>query len=313
MNRLPVFIFSLLLPLTGAAQGVLLDDLTDQQVPEVPDLRRYSVEIIVFAYAEDVSVGTEVFTPELLPEPEVLLDENGLPLIGPLAEALDEAEDQSRIEEGVDPTEEASEEALTDEAGAEQQVTFEFELMAKEDYTLLDTLERLETLDAYEPLMHFGWVQGMLPDVETPELPLEDFATPPPGLRGALTLYLSRYLHLVVDIELAADRQSDGEIDDEFSDAFADESARDDDPVPTFTDRRLHSAWNDPFAPSEPRYAPLAYSISENRIVRNGELRYYDHPKFGVIARIARIEAEDEEPVDGSEAEATRVPSAFVE
>lgn len=311
MKRLPVFILSLLLPLTSGAQGVLLDDLAEVEPPEVPDLRRYSVEVIVFAYAEDVSVGTEVFTPELLPEPELFLDENGLPiadpLLDPLAEASGESEDQFPADDLVDPAEETS----ADAAAIEEPVTFEFELMVEEDYALLDTLERLENLDAYEPLMHFGWVQGMLPDAETPELPLEEFAAPPPGLEGALTLYLSRYLHLVVDLELAADRDAEDGLGDDFGDSFADDSTRIDDAVPTFSDRRLHSDWEDPFAPSEPSYAPLVYSISENRIVRNGELRYYDHPKFGVIARIARIEAEEEE--DGAESDASQPPSAFVE
>jgi hypothetical protein len=37
------------------------------------------------------------------------------------------------------------------------------------------------------------------------------------------------------------------------------------------------------------------YRIQEDRIVRNGELRYYDHPKFGVIAKITRIEEEEPE------------------
>jgi hypothetical protein len=40
------------------------------------------------------------------------------------------------------------------------------------------------------------------------------------------------------------------------------------------------------------------YRIREDRIVRNNEVRYYDHPKFGVIARITRIEEESPEDVD---------------
>ena len=35
--------------------------------------------------------------------------------------------------------------------------------------------------------------------------------------------------------------------------------------------------------------------------MRNGELRYFDHPKFGVLAKITRIETEEEE--DGGEDE----------
>ncbi len=35
---------------------------------------------------------------------------------------------------------------------------------------------------------------------------------------------------------------------------------------------------------------PVRYRISEDRIFRSGELRYFDHPKFGVLARITRAD-----------------------
>jgi len=38
----------------------------------------------------------------------------------------------------------------------------------------------------------------------------------------------------------------------------------------------------------------VRYSIQENRILKNGELRYYDHPKFGVLAMVTRIEEEED-------------------
>lgn len=39
--------------------------------------------------------------------------------------------------------------------------------------------------------------------------------------------------------------------------------------------------------------APVYYRIREDRIVRNGELRYYDHPRFGAVAKITRIDTGD--------------------
>jgi hypothetical protein len=48
----------------------------------------------------------------------------------------------------------------------------------------------------------------------------------------------------------------------------------------------------------EPIARPVHYRISEDRILRNGELRYYDHPKFGLLARATRVE-ETEEPETG--------------
>lgn len=299
MKRLSTLIVTLILPLTGGAQGALLDDIADLEPPAPPELRRYSVEVIVFAYAEDVHVGTEVFEPELLPEPELLLDENGLPI--------------SELPDGEAET--AAEEAA--EADAEGPATFTFELMPEEDYALQDVLTRLEELDAYQPLMHFGWIQGMVPNAETEALPLETFAAPPKGLQGTLTLHLSRYLHLVVDLQLAADEDAsiepgngpaEGMAGGRYGDSAGYTQTQ---PVPTFADRPMFGGTAEYPASDEPRYAPLMYRISEDRIVRNGELRYYDHPKFGVIARVARVEAEEDADRPG-ESEDPAVPASAV-
>ena len=45
----------------------------------------------------------------------------------------------------------------------------------------------------------------------------------------------------------------------------------------------------------------IKYNISEDRIFRNGELRYYDHPRFGVLARITRYEEEEIEALETDE------------
>ena len=110
-------------------------------------------------------------------------------------------------------------------------------------------------------------------------MPLRRFAEPPEGLDGALTLYLSRYLHLVVDLQLEAPRADDPPPE----------------PVPAFGD---YPAFQDDGLFEEPGAA--YYRIQENRILRNGELRYYDHPKFGVLALVTRVEEEEEEtPEEG--------------
>jgi hypothetical protein len=48
-------------------------------------------------------------------------------------------------------------------------------------------------------------------------------------------------------------------------------------------------------APFDPvSQGPVRFRIFENRIFKSGDLRYFDHPKFGVLAKITR----DEEPGD---------------
>jgi hypothetical protein len=244
MRRLIVSLLTSLLALPALAQ----DDVIEVEEPEI---RRYTVEVIIFRYAEDVNTGSEVFLPD---EPEEPLPEEDLLIL---------------------------DEPVPDEEEQEPLPDTELVLLTEDDYQLVDMLERLEDLDAYEPLMHFGWTQATWPDEQTEPVPLIRFANPPDGLDGSLELYLGRYLHLVVDMQLDAPDVVVAEVGDfptgmvtlgEMSDPIDDAAAA----------------------------ATVRYRIQEDRIVRNGELRYYDHPKFGVLARVLRV-ADDEEDFEEGE------------
>lgn len=219
----------------------------DAAIDEV-ELRRYTVEVIVFRYAEDVASGSEQFPPD---EPEPRLPEEPLDLTNPAAPAARETLPDDEPEPLPDP---------------------EFVLLDENDFRLGDAYGRLERLDAYDPVMHFGWTQIALERDQTEAIPLYRFGRPPQDLDGTLTLYLGRYLHLVVDLQLR--KPESGE---------AEQSAS------GFNGYRT--------TPAEP-LPPTFYRIRESRIMKNGELRYFDHPKFGVLARVSRV-AEDEPPEDG--------------
>ncbi len=45
---------------------------------------------------------------------------------------------------------------------------------------------------------------------------------------------------------------------------------------------------------------PVFYRLREDRILKTGDIRYFDHPKFGVIAKMVRIEEEAEPEEDDS-------------
>ena len=228
MKKLTYSLLSLLLILPAVAQEPA-DDIEEQEI------RRYTVEIIVFKYAEDVSSGSEVF----------------------LGDKIEFDEDELEILE-LRPFRSVGDfKPLPDN---------KFVLLEEEDYQLTEALGRLQRLDAYEPIMHFGWTQATWPEEQTEPLSLYRFATPPADLHGSLTLYLSRYLHLVVDLQL-------------------------DNPVASPLD----------YSTIQPQRGPVRYVINENRILKNGELRYYDHPKFGVLAKVTRVEEEEEEDPEESE------------
>jgi hypothetical protein len=228
MKKLTYSLLSLLLILPAVAQEPA-DDIEEQEI------RRYTVEIIVFKYAEDVSSGSEVFLGD-----KIEFDEDELEIL-----ALRPFRSVGDFKPLPD---------------------IEFVLLEEEDYQLTEALGRLQRLDAYEPIMHFGWTQATWPEEQTEPLSLYRFASPPADLHGSLTLYLSRYLHLVVDLQL-------------------------DNPVASPLD----------YSTIQPQRGPVRYVINENRILKNGELRYYDHPKFGVLAKVTRVEEEEEEDPEESE------------
>lgn len=240
MRRLTFSLFALLAFAPAPAQE-MLGDL------EEPEIRRYTVEVIIFRYAQDVGTGNEVFPPDEAPE-ELLLDEQ-----------------EMTFSESLPAPQEPEPEPLPD---------IDLVMLDSADYQLGETLERLRRLDVYEPVMHFGWTQATWPEEQTEPIPLHRFARPPADLDGDLTLYLNRFLHLVVDLQLEAPKSKRFNVNEQGGRTLGDLLQEVDAEAPTY------------------------YRISEDRILRNGELRYYDHPKFGVLARVTRVEETEENDVN---------------
>ncbi|MGI9272921.1 MAG: CsiV family protein [Woeseiaceae bacterium] len=225
-RKLTLLLFAFAAPTALLAQDELLDE-------EQPPIKRYTVELVVFTYTEDVSVGTEVFPPDIIESPT---DENA---------AIAEVKVTKRARRHPDF------------------IGYVPVLLDEKDFTMNDVVRRFELLDAYDPIFHVGWTQVGSPQADTPPLQLETFGTPPAGLNGSFTLYLGRYLHLVVDLAMDAPRSA-------YKFSFADQP--------------------------ELIEGPVRYRIQENRIIKNGETRYFDHPKFGVVAKVIRVEEiEDDE------------------
>ena len=150
----------------------------------------------------------------------------------------------------------------------------DFTLTPVDELGMTDVIDTLERLDAYNPIMHAAWTQRALPRDESITMDLSMLAEPPPNLSGNFTLYLSRFLHLTVDLTL-----------DNVE------------PVPVAVEVPNRSL----FFGQQPRRKPgvIHYTIEDDRIFKNGDTRYFDHPRFGVIARVTRIE----EPEEGEEDE----------
>jgi hypothetical protein len=241
---------------------------------EVEEIREYAVEIIIFEYAGSAAGSTEIFDPEPPPEPDPEPDLN-VTIPARLTARRERIEDLPE-EYGV-----RSHMVYPDPEELELISTFEqsgFRLLAEEERQLTDTYNRLVNLDAYRPLVHAGWVQPIIELAEGTPITLRRIADPPLRLDGTVSLYLSRFLHLVVDLALET-RQPAEMTGDRRNTA-------------TYDDRRNTFAYR-----SRTFQQSTFFRIQEDQIMRNNEVRYLDHPKFGVIARVSRIEAPvDEEP-----------------
>ncbi|MCH7833728.1 MAG: hypothetical protein IH911_01410 [Proteobacteria bacterium] len=240
MQRLTLFMLLTLSCFVATAQA----PATDEEL----EVRRYTVEIVIFTYAEDISVGTELFVPDP-PPADTLLD---------VISDTNLSGDDGEIE-------------------APQLRDLEFLLLTEDDFTMDDVISRFEQLDIYETIMHVGWTQPTYPQDETATIDLRALGEPPQGLGGSFTLYLGRYLHLVVD--LALDEQPG------VSEAVTRKR-----PTRIYGDYRIQHEI-DAFRET----GPVRYRIQENRIFKNGDIRYFDHPKFGVVAKVTRVEDEETE------------------
>ena len=128
-------LLSLAVLLPALAQDIP-DDASDVEVPEI---RRYAVEVIIFKYSQEVSSGSEIFIPDEIAE-EDILDELAF-------------EEELEIIEDPAPELEVEPEPLPDT---------EFVLLTEEELQLDEVLEHLRRIDAYEPVMHFAWMLSLI-------------------------------------------------------------------------------------------------------------------------------------------------------
>jgi len=224
---------------------------------EADALRRYTVEMIVFEYADSSMSGNEIFVAEAIDPPP-----------GDLAEG-------ELVFTDVPATPESS------GAGGKPSMAeiplsrlIDLQLLEPARYSMRDIYRKLQTLDAYEPIMHTAWTQTTVEKDMTPPIRLRMLGNAPVRLDGQLTLYLSRYLHLVMDLSLDAGPSAQ---------AYAGN------PVPD-----TGEISGDTYVYSDkPELQPavLRYRIFEDRIFKSGDVRYFDHPKFGVLVKVTRDES----------------------
>ena len=122
--------------------------------------------------------------------------------------------------------------------------------IALEDRTLSETFARMRNSRDYRPLVHAAWTQTVYGQTDMTTLALDRVAGLPNGLSASASLYVERFLHLTLDLELSKPMGAEG---------GSDNGVRN-----------------------------VRYRISEKRKMRSGETHFFDHPRFGAVALISK-------------------------
>ena len=292
--------------LSAGAQPDALQDPEFEPELELPP--RYRIEFILFAHNRfdateeyfDVVPTGSMFAPSDEPIPMRFFDEDARQELrnsieGPISappmdevpmDETDEPEPEGVAVEVDPPIAIDTLEAYVDPRMVAGPNTRYLEIHELE---LLESLDRLERLDAYTPLVHAGWEQNGLPEAEAVALNLDEFGSPNP--RGTLRLHMSRYLHMTVDL---AYKNEPLLPDEEEIPEFGDFPVR---PVPPpLTSESGFLAFDTFEEAADPEY----FLLEQRRILR-GELNYFDHPAFGLLLQITLApEPEPEEEIEAN-------------
>lgn len=268
-----------LLGFSAAAQQLNVPDDVEVEAPP-----RFSVEFILFRYSDSVSSGSELFLPDAPPaEPEIptygdipvveLDDQSGITTFGDgrsggMETAPPQGPEAAEAEELFPASTSEGDEALDVELiELPSALDIEFRVLTEDERTMEEQYSTLSRLGAYEPVLWSGWTQTVREEMQTPSVALRRLGRVPLAFEGDLKLYLGRFLHLVVDLTLTdSQRIAEPAVPAARPSLFADVRS------------------------GEPVVQQISFRIREDRIVRNGDQRYFDHPKFGLLTKLTRVE-----------------------
>jgi hypothetical protein len=217
----------------------------EAEAEEVAATAQFQVEVIVFAH-RDVDAQGEDFRRRRPSEPN---DAQNPPAL--LEPSLPEVTLEDPAAPAAPPAA-ASPAAPLDPSPGGTPAFFRFRLLAPEELELGAVYTTLERLDAYEPLLHGGWVQDGLGEADARPFDLGLLGGNNPA--GTIRLHVSRFLHVTLDLDYYGEMPGTG----------------------------AAAGQNESLGLTELTLAPR-YELNASRRTRRGELHYFDHPAFGVL------------------------------
>ncbi|MCZ0953100.1 MAG: CsiV family protein [Rhodospirillaceae bacterium] len=136
-----------------------------------------------------------------------------------------------------------------------------FRVLRSDELELRGALQRLQRDAGYTPLAHGGWVQATYPPEQAVPVDISLLGTVNPV--GTVTLHLSRFLHVTVDLVYRAPPEPQSIQAAPAADGVLNEMT-----------------------------LPLRYALRIQRRVRSGEVHYLDHPAIGLLVVVTPAPAE---------------------
>jgi len=152
----------------------------------------------------------------------------------------------------------------------------EFVLLPPGRLQLGPEYDRLEQLEAYQPLLHIGWEQTAHARPEAVPFRIPPSVVASSGIDGAVTLYKERFVHFDLDLTMTERPEP-----------------------PAYNPDAVFSFLDDLLMPEPVRPPARVFRIEESRRIRGSQLQYFDHPRFGVIASIRPVEQQQPSAMDG--------------
>jgi hypothetical protein len=264
---------SLFAALVGVVGSVAMAQEPDAEEPWMAE--RYEVEVIVFRHVDQSRNTPEQAASEII-------DRFSSLALYPEANPRSDGAESGRLpvdEQPLYPPEVTFE--LMEVGGTYP----DFTRLGADSEQLGDVYSRLQRLDAYRPILHRAWSQAARPADHSVPMRITAAADGDLRLDGTLTLYKERFVHLAVDLDLGPDAPP--QVNPESG------------PWPAFGD--VFTGGNPDATPLPNDRAAADFKLQESRRIRGTSAQYFDHPQFGLIARITRIETE-EEPAEAAAA-----------
>jgi len=113
---------------------------------------------------------------------------------------------------------------------------------------------RLKSLSSYQPIAHGGWIQPLTDNRKKQAVHISQ-QTANTQLEGSIIFHKGKYLHLDIDLQFSETPSG---------------IAYDSHPIIAATQR---------------------YRLTESRRIKTTDSNYFDHPRFGVITRVEKIDS----------------------